>query len=233
MRRSPGNRTFLFNLAAAHLACRDGERAAAVLRAALDLDPQSAPLHASLAEAHVALGQTAAARRELELALRLDPRMARAWLRLAELAGPGALAVLRRAVAAEADSAKVWVELGKLEVRGRRPRRGGARLRRGLPRRAALGPGLAPARRAGGPRGPPRRGPPALPPRRRRRPPRRRDLPALGRPHRPPRRPPPGPRLPRARRRRSPPARRRRWRPAGCSGRWNKSESLLVIMARP
>lgn len=117
VRRSPGNRTFLFNLAAAHLACRDGERAAAVLRAALALDPQSAPLHASLAEAHVSLGQTEAARRELELALRIDPRMARAWLRLAELAGPGALEVLRRAVAAEADSAKVWVELGKLEVR--------------------------------------------------------------------------------------------------------------------
>lgn len=117
VRRSPGNVPFLGQLAAAHLACKEGERAVAAHQAAIRLSPRNEFLHVNLADTYRALGRLEEARRELEVVVRLDPRSAPGWIRLAELAGADAHAVLRRAVAAETDSAMLWTELGKLELR--------------------------------------------------------------------------------------------------------------------
>jgi len=124
VKRSPGNVPFLVRLAVAQAAAGRPEAGAATLKHAVGLNPRLDFLHAHLADAYLDLGRVAEARAEYELALELNPRFARAWLGLAEAAGRSGTAsaerdVLRRAVAAGADSAMVWSRVAELELQGR------------------------------------------------------------------------------------------------------------------
>jgi arylsulfatase A-like enzyme len=121
VRRSPGNVPFLVRLAVAQSAAGRAEAGVATLKHAVGLNPRLDFLHAHLADAWLELGRLLEARAEYELALELNPRFARAWLGLGEAAGraggPGAERdVLRRAVAAGADSAIVWSRIAELEL---------------------------------------------------------------------------------------------------------------------
>jgi len=124
VKRSPGNVPFLVRLAVAQAAAGRAEAGAATLKHAVGLNPRLDFLHAHLADAYLDLGRVAEARAEYELALELNPRFARAWLGLAEAAGrSGAPAaerdVLRRGVAAGADSAMIWARMAELELLAR------------------------------------------------------------------------------------------------------------------
>ena len=121
VRRSPGNVPFLSRLAEAEAASGRREAALATLRAALQLNPSLDFLRLRLADGCFELGRLGEARAEYAATLAKDPRSARAWMGLGEVAlrqgrPEEELSLMRRAVAAGAQSAAVLSRLSQIEA---------------------------------------------------------------------------------------------------------------------